>query len=442
MDAGANRASADQAGSVRLARCGRISFHSEQLGSIAPCRRGGAADAAGCRRRGLGRGRRGMHDPGGHGDACRERTQSKLWPACREGGCRRIAGREWRASEKARGLPNPGHADRRHRQCESRHGSAAVRHRPADYRALVYAVYEKSPAHGGAVLDANIEEVRSQPGVKDVFITSGDSRGDAPPGVVIVADSTWAAFSAKRRLKVNWGVSAASTDSWSNAVQKARALTRKGRGENTIVTSGDAAAAFATAKHALDAYYTCPFVAHAPLEPQNTTAWMHDGGIEMWTPSQMADRGRATVASHVESAARQRRRASNAGGRRLWPAAHGRLHGRGSAHRAEGEGTRQARMDARRRHDARLLPRRRISLPQGRTRRAGQTGVVAGSLRDLQRRWPEARGRRRIDGYRVSGAAPAERSHQPELSSSGNALRTVARARLQYHRIRAAEFPA
>ena len=36
---------------------------------------------------------------------------------------------------------------------------------------LVYAVYEKSPAYGGAVLDANIEEVRSQPGVKDVFIT-------------------------------------------------------------------------------------------------------------------------------------------------------------------------------------------------------------------------------------------------------------------------------
>jgi isoquinoline 1-oxidoreductase subunit beta len=162
---------------------------------------------------------------------------------------------------------------------------------------LVYAVYEKSPAHGGAVLQANIEEVRSLPGVRDVFITAGDSRGDAPPGVVIVADSTWTAFSAKRRLKVSWGAGAASSDSWSNALQMARTLTREGRGKNTLVTSGDAAAAFATAKHMLEAYYTCPFVSHAPMEPQNTTAWMHDGGIEMWTPSQMADRGRATVAT-------------------------------------------------------------------------------------------------------------------------------------------------
>src|ERR1019366_487350 len=102
-------------------------------------------------------------------------------------------------------------------------------------------------------------------GVVDVFITAGDSRGDAPPGVVIVADSTWAAFSAKRHLKVRWGASAASSDSWSNALQKARALTRGGPGKNTLVTSGDAAAAFATAKHTLEAYYTCPFVSHAPL---------------------------------------------------------------------------------------------------------------------------------------------------------------------------------
>jgi isoquinoline 1-oxidoreductase subunit beta len=165
---------------------------------------------------------------------------------------------------------------------------------------LVYAVYEKSPAHGGAVLEANIEEVRSLPGVKDAFVTSGDSRGDAPPGVVIVASSTWAAFSAKRSLKVRWGASAASTDSWSNAQKQARTLIAEGSGQQTILTSGDAAAAFATAQHRLEAYYTCPFVSHAPLEPQNTTAWMHDGGIEMWTPSQMADRGRGTVAAMLD----------------------------------------------------------------------------------------------------------------------------------------------
>jgi len=159
---------------------------------------------------------------------------------------------------------------------------------------MLYAVYEKSPAYGGSVAEANIDEVRKRAGVKDVFITDGDPRGDAPPGVVIVANSTWAAFGAKRALQVRWNASRASADSWSAAQQKARTLAAE-RGPRTILEAGEVTTAFAAAKHTVDAFYTYPFLSHAPLEPQNTTAWIHDGGIEMWTPSQMADQGRATV---------------------------------------------------------------------------------------------------------------------------------------------------
>jgi isoquinoline 1-oxidoreductase beta subunit len=165
---------------------------------------------------------------------------------------------------------------------------------------LLYAVYEKSPAHGGAVLEANIEQVRALPGVKDAFITNGEPRGDAPPGVVIVATSTWAAFSAKRQLKVRWNNSSASADSWSNAKKRAKAITANGLGVQTLLESGNVAGAFAAARHTVEAFYSYPFLSHAPLEPQNTTAWLHDGGIEMWTPSQMADRGRAMVATMLD----------------------------------------------------------------------------------------------------------------------------------------------
>ena len=159
---------------------------------------------------------------------------------------------------------------------------------------MLFAVYEKSPAYGGGVAEANINEVRTLPGVKDVFVTDGDARGDAPPGVVIVASSTWAAFSAKRALKVRWTASPASEDSWNGAQRQARVLAA-GPGQQTLVENGEVSAAFAAAKHTVEAFYTYPFVSHAPLEPQNTTAWIHNGGIEMWTPSQMADRGRAAV---------------------------------------------------------------------------------------------------------------------------------------------------
>ena len=160
---------------------------------------------------------------------------------------------------------------------------------------LLYAVYEKSPAYGGGVAEANIDEIRYLAGVKDVFLTDGDPRGDAPPGVVILASSTWAAFSAKRALRVRWNASAAAADSSSGALRKAREVSA-GRGQKLIIETGDTAAAFAAARRTVDAFYSYPFVSHAPLEPQNTTAWIHDGGIELWTPSQMADRGRAAVA--------------------------------------------------------------------------------------------------------------------------------------------------
>ncbi len=44
------------------------------------------------------------------------------------------------------------------------------------------------------------------------------------------------------------------------------------------------------------AFYTYPFVSHAPLEPQNCTAWAHDDIVEFWAPTQTADRALATVA--------------------------------------------------------------------------------------------------------------------------------------------------
>lgn len=160
---------------------------------------------------------------------------------------------------------------------------------------MVFAVYEKAPAYGATVASANLEETRALPGVLDAFVVAGDTTGDAPPGVVIVAKSTWAAFSAKAKLKVTWNDTAASADSWSGAMAKAQGLHRT-RGEQTIVASGDVDAAYRSASRNIDALYTCPFAAHAPLEPQNTTAWYRDGGIEMWTPGQTADRGRAMVA--------------------------------------------------------------------------------------------------------------------------------------------------
>jgi isoquinoline 1-oxidoreductase beta subunit len=158
-----------------------------------------------------------------------------------------------------------------------------------------YAVFEKCPATGGKVQSANLGEIKKLPGVLDAFVASGTGKvNEVMPGVAIIANSTWAAFSAKRALKITWDESSASKDSWSTWIKEAEKLSKK-EGAATLVATGDFAKASADAK-VVEGFYRYPFVAHAPLEPQNCTAWYHDGVIELWAPTQTPEAGLAAVA--------------------------------------------------------------------------------------------------------------------------------------------------
>ncbi|MCJ7591374.1 MAG: molybdopterin-dependent oxidoreductase [Woeseiaceae bacterium] len=161
---------------------------------------------------------------------------------------------------------------------------------------MLYAVYEKCPATGGSVASANLDQIRALDGVRDAFVLAGNGlTTELMPGVAIVATSTWAAFAAKQQLRVSWDESDAATDSWSDAIAQATALATK-PGKETLVEQGNVDDAFEHAAHTVEAFYTYPFVSHAPLEPQNCTAWYQDGAIEIWAPTQTPDSGIELVA--------------------------------------------------------------------------------------------------------------------------------------------------
>ncbi len=160
-----------------------------------------------------------------------------------------------------------------------------------------YAVYEKCPAVGGAVRSANLDEILALPGVTHAFVLDGNGNNlELMPGVAIVATSTWAAFQAKKQLKVIWDEENASKDSWSNLAAQARALGGQ-PGEKILHETGDMDAANEQSATSVDAFYTYHFAAHANLEPQNCTAWYKDGTIELWAPTQSPTRGVGAVAS-------------------------------------------------------------------------------------------------------------------------------------------------
>jgi isoquinoline 1-oxidoreductase beta subunit len=150
---------------------------------------------------------------------------------------------------------------------------------------LVYAALEKCPTYGGRFVSANLDRIKKLPGVIDVFVLEGsDNITGLRPGVAIVAQSTWAAFSAKRQLQVEWDESIGAGHSSEKYVAQAAALAQAG-GTN-VRNDGDVAAGFASAARVIESAYHYPFLNHATLEPQGCTAWARDGGIEFWTTSQ------------------------------------------------------------------------------------------------------------------------------------------------------------
>jgi isoquinoline 1-oxidoreductase subunit beta len=162
---------------------------------------------------------------------------------------------------------------------------------------MLYAVYEKAPVFGSKVLSANLEAIKALPGVRDAFVLEGtDNLRGLLPGVAIVAESTWSALSARKRLQVTWAEGAGSSQSSAGFATQATALSTK-PGATVLRRDGDPEGALAAAVHRVEAAYSYPFVSHASIEPQNATAWLQNGTLEIWAPTQNPGAGQTLVAS-------------------------------------------------------------------------------------------------------------------------------------------------
>ena len=164
---------------------------------------------------------------------------------------------------------------------------------------MLYATFEKCPVFGGKVVTANVEEIKAQPGVKHAFVVEGTTPvtfNGLVSGVAIVADSWWQAQSARKKLKVTWDEGATASQSSVGFTSQASDLAKQ-PAQRSLRKDGDFDAALTGAAKKVEAMYYYPFISHAPLEPQNTTAHFKDGKLTLWSPSQTPQNGRRIVAA-------------------------------------------------------------------------------------------------------------------------------------------------
>ena len=167
---------------------------------------------------------------------------------------------------------------------------------------MLHAVFHRSPVFGARVRTAKLETVLKLPGVRHAFVVEGTikpatvvpNEPGLASGVAIVADSWYQAQQARENLDVDWELPPNPVSS-AELEKRAHELAAQPPGK-VLYQEGDAAKALGSAAKVVEAVYAYPFLAHCTLEPQGSTAWFHDGKMEIWTNSQNPGPARHMVA--------------------------------------------------------------------------------------------------------------------------------------------------
>tara|TARA_R110001592_G_scaffold49864_4_gene154880 strand:+ start:2888 stop:5065 length:2178 start_codon:yes stop_codon:yes gene_type:complete len=150
---------------------------------------------------------------------------------------------------------------------------------------LKYAAMIHCPVLGGALKSLDKTEVLKMKGVIDVIeIPRFNIPFGSIGGVAVVADNSWTAQQAVKKLKITW-------DLGENAIYdtkeyKQQLVKNVEKPATLAAERGDIEKAFGAAKHKMSATYTGGHLSHAPMEPNASVVWVQKDSCEVWASTQ------------------------------------------------------------------------------------------------------------------------------------------------------------
>jgi isoquinoline 1-oxidoreductase beta subunit len=164
---------------------------------------------------------------------------------------------------------------------------------------MLFAVVARCPTFGGKAAKFDAEKAKAVPGVREVFeIPAFGADKFTAGGVVVVADSTWAAMKGRDALGVSWDRGAAAAESTERMYSALRTAAHKSG--KRIRNDGDVDKVLSNGAKKIEAVYELPLLAHATMEPMNITVHARGSDAEVWAPTQSPDWVQGTVAQVLD----------------------------------------------------------------------------------------------------------------------------------------------
>jgi isoquinoline 1-oxidoreductase beta subunit len=165
---------------------------------------------------------------------------------------------------------------------------------------MKFAAIARSPVTFGSVKSFDPFEATEITGVEQVvqldrLIPPAGQFFGMLGGVAVIANNTWSAFQGKNNLNVEW--ESGINESYDTEKFKEKLISRIHNKAKVVPPfKGSVDKAFKNADKVIEATYTMPHLAHAPMEVPNALAWVRDGKCDVWAPVQDPQTVKAEIA--------------------------------------------------------------------------------------------------------------------------------------------------